>query len=554
MAGTGLAAGSSIRGATRLTESEGPGTESISYRRMSAEWELIHDLLGGTTKMRASRTTWLPQEPREKDGQYEIRLNRSFLYNALGNTVERIVSKPFSRTVTVGPDLLPPGLDMIEQDADFDGADLTSVARKLFEDGVSYGWANVLVDYPTVSTDLDLATERATRIHPYFVPVSPLNLISVSVSSDPVSGRTKIRECRIKEKAIVASGEFGEREVTRVLHIRSRGADVQDPGTWTRWEYNPERTTWNEIDTGPFTYPGDEIPMVRIPIGKKKSDTEADPPLRDLADLNLAHWQSLSDQRNILRFARLPILFQTGISEEEAERPVILGPVNVIRSVNSDAKMVFVEHSGKAIDAGAKDLKELEERMEVLGLQPFLQSSSGTTATEVGAHESRTMTSIQAWIRSLEDGLSLAYDFAATWLGEELPSDFSIDIFNEFGLSLRAIQDIKELQATRARGDITHETFLRELKRRSVLSDDVNIDEEIQRLSQGMDGAIPSPDPILDDDEADEWTTTEVDGHTHTFYEGDTQTSTEDGHTHGIAWVDGVPMIEDEDGHSHEAR
>ena len=39
----------------------------------------------------------------------------------------------------------------------------------------------------------------------------------------------------------------------------------------------------------------------------------------DLAWLNLAHWQSASDQRHILHVARVPFLFGRGLSEGEID-------------------------------------------------------------------------------------------------------------------------------------------------------------------------------------------------------------------------------------------
>ncbi|MBX8484820.1 DUF4055 domain-containing protein [Pseudomonas cichorii] len=40
-----------------------------------------------------------------------------------------------------------------------------------------------------------------------------------------------------------------------------------------------------------------------------------DPPFKDLAHLNIQHWQSKPDQDNILHVARVPILFGSGIAE-----------------------------------------------------------------------------------------------------------------------------------------------------------------------------------------------------------------------------------------------
>ena len=111
---------------------------SIEYDRMALNWPLLEDLLGGTSAMREARHNWLPREPRESHIAYENRLARSFLYNAFGDTVEKLVAKPFSRPVTVQGDI-PKPLDLIEKDVDMSGRDVTQLCRDVFRSLVVYG-------------------------------------------------------------------------------------------------------------------------------------------------------------------------------------------------------------------------------------------------------------------------------------------------------------------------------------------------------------------------------------------------------------------------------
>lgn len=88
--------------------------------------------------------------------------------------------------------------------------------------------------------------------------------------------------------------------------------------------------------------------------------------LIDLAWLNLAHWQSASDQRHILHVARVPILF--GRALQVADGEIEIGPNRLILADDPAAGLRFVEHFGTAIAAGRQDLVDLEDRMAVLGL------------------------------------------------------------------------------------------------------------------------------------------------------------------------------------------
>jgi hypothetical protein len=94
------------------------------------------------------------------------------------------------------------------------------------------------------------------------------------------------------------------------------------------------------------------------------------PALQDLADLNVAHWQSQSDQRNILHVARVPILFGAGIPDDVEGQPGFkVSAGSFTRATDPAAKLMFVEHSGAAIGAGDADLKNLEFQMQAMGLQ-----------------------------------------------------------------------------------------------------------------------------------------------------------------------------------------
>jgi len=122
--------------------------------------------------------------------------------------------------------------------------------------------------------------------------------------------------------------------------------------------------------------------------------------------------------------------------------------------------------------------------MKVLGLQPIMQRSGNQTATGRVLDESRTHTSIQAWIRSLENTLRQAFEYATRWSKQELPEDFSIDINNDFGLSERATDDVRSLIEMRKAAQISSETFLREVKRRGLLAEVVDIPTELAAIEQ----------------------------------------------------------------------
>ena len=464
-------------------------TTCTQYDEMTEKWDMFHDLLGGTFVMRKAERTWLPQEPSEENNAYKNRLARSTLYNAVGNTITRLVSKPYSRAITVRG-TVPDKLAKMEDDVDRKGTNLTQFGKEIFTAGVTYGLTHILVDYPETTGEETLQDEKDKELRPVFVHVKPPDLLAWTVARLS-NGKRIVTQVRIREYRSQVDGYEDEQvEYIRVLRIND----------WELWRYDKEVKDYVMEKSGTHTFG-------RVPIYTYNPNPSgfmmAEPPLEDLAHLNIAHWQSLSDQRNILRFARCGILFAKGFQEEEANG-IVISPTSIVKCTNEQGELKFVEHSGAAIAAGEKDIERLEQRMEVLGLQPLIERTAQSTATGKAIDESRTHTDIQAWIRGEENALVEAFRLAAEWVKTELAEDFSIDVYNEFSIGLGAA-DTETLIKLRGAREITQTTLLDEMKRRGVLSEAVDVESEIELLDvEALDAAPPMPELPFEEDEDDD--------------------------------------------------
>ena len=96
----------------------------------------------------------------------------------------------------------------------------------------------------------------------------------------------------------------------------------------------------------------------------------------------------------------------------------------MLKAKNPSAKLSYVEHEGRAIESGEKDIRRLKEEMVVLGMKPLLLNRPGTvTATASAIEEVEETSQLKTWVRGLESSLSTALDLALAWMGEEPPSD-----------------------------------------------------------------------------------------------------------------------------------
>ena len=484
-------------------------TPCAEYYEMAAKWGLIHDLLGGTQTMRDAGEKWLPIETEEKLQAYNNRVSRSFLYGALEDSIEKSASKPFSKPVTTQGDM-PEALVPMEDNIDNMGRNLTQFAKDVMLDALVHGLTHIFIEFPKTIDEADaddieerrsrltLADEKELGIRPYMVHIKACNMIGWRSEKDE-GGREQLTQIRFRETKIEPDGEWGD---TVVEYIR-----VWNTDSWELWKKGEDDKEYAIEDAGLHTYGG--IPLVTLYTDQKGFMT-ATPPFEKLAWKNLEHWQKSSDRSNYVHFAGIGVIFGAGFNDQEKKRKIVIGVNQSILVGSKDAKLSIVEHTGQAAGIMKDAIDEVVEQMVVLGLEPFLRKSGNITATGERIDDAKQNSNMQTWVRALEIVLRQAYIISATWLRLEVPDDWKVDIFNEFGLSASAAEDIKNLITMRTAREIDRETFLKEIKRRSILSDAVEVQDIMDALElEGPDlSDMPGPrkpgQPPEDDEEGDE--------------------------------------------------
>lgn len=478
------------------TEKKNPVSQPCqAYNEMAKHWELIDDLLGGTLAMRKAGTTWLPREPKEDDESYNARLGRSILFEGYEDATSDLASRPFSKPVTM-QGTLPESLQEVYDNPDGQGTDITQFAKDILSTCIHRGIAHILVDFPKTpagdGVKTSIADERRAGYRPIFVHIKPDQLIGWKSVIE--NGKTVLDMIRWKDTKTIYTSDFEEKKIN-IVRVYTRVG-------WQLWEEN-DKKEYVLVEDGGHTYP-DGIPLVTCYINKTGFMT-AKPAMLGLAWMNLAHWQSYSDQKNLLRFARFPLLFFSGINEADIEKDVVIGPGRKWSSTNENADCKFVEHTGAGIEAGQKDISDIEKRMELLGLEPLLSRSGDQTATGQSIDEAKSQSAIQSWIRAVETALRTAFEMAAKWLKTKISEEFNIDIYNDFGVSVRASADIDALLRMRQARDIDRITLLRETKRRGLLSE-MTDPEEVSALvdSEGPALGLMTANPDGEEGDNDE--------------------------------------------------
>jgi hypothetical protein len=446
-----------------------PSTTSAAYDYMFPKWRMINTLLGGTSAMRAARTEYLPQHPHESDRNYNDRLNTTTLLNMTELTLESLVGKPFSDPVKVEN---APDMEEFLKDVDLQGNAAGIFCRQWFREGIAKSFAHILIDMPRVdmTAPRTLADDLAEKNRPYWTLISPENVLFMSFAK--VDGVVQPIHIRIWETEIVQDG-FTERKVNRIR--------VLEPGWWTVYEERVDQKTrkvvWVYVDGG-------ETALSYIPWVTFYANTDGPmtgkPPLEDLAHLNIAHWQSMSDQRNILTVARFPMLAVSGAHDTPNNDVMVIGPRQLLATRAENGKFYYVEHTGKAIKAGADDLDKLEQDMAAYGAEFLRKRPGGSTATARALDSAEATSPLQDMTIRFIDCVEQALKITADW--EDKKFDGKVIITTDFGPEEVKDADMRVLAEARRNRDLSRVHFVAEMKRRGALADDFDNDQNVKEL------------------------------------------------------------------------
>ncbi|QYW02106.1 portal protein [Stenotrophomonas phage Sonora] len=468
-----------------------PATTSDAYDCMAPKWRLIDTLLSGTVAMREAGQEWTPRHEQESTVNYDFRLGQTVLLNMTEETLDQLSGKPFSEPMKLG-DNVPSAIKGEEDDSnsgltydiDLQGNNLDVFCQQWFREGLGKAFAHVLVDMPRPSPRPDnqprtLNDDRREGLRPYWNLIKPECLIFAR--AEMVNGTETLVHARILEHYTVQDG-FAEVEKCRIRVLERGHVQLWEPHPTKKKDGKPVWIMVDEWDTALQV-----IPLVTF-YANRTGFMTGKPPLEDLAWLNVAHWNSSSDQRNILRVARFPMLACSGASAEDSD-PVVIGPHQVLYNSDPQGKFYYVEHTGAAIEQGSKDLEALEEQMAMYGQQFLREKPGNETATGRALDTAENNSDLSAWAAKFEDAVAQALDFTAEWmsLSEE---GGSVEVVKNFNKAAEDAEGFKAIQNARDKRDLSRFTLLTSMVQRGYLPKDFNIDEDQERLLEEQDTAL----------------------------------------------------------------
>ena len=453
-----------------------PSTTIPAVDAMRVDWALVDALMGGTKAMRKAGRTFLPQWPKEDQIAYEDRIRLSTLFPAYAETVKNMTGRVFAEPIVVD-ESVPAPIQALLPNIDNQGNNLQVWAREQFSRGLSHGITYAVVDFPKMEEGSTLADQQQIAARPYAVEIKPEQVLGWK--SEVINGAQVLTQFRYVEwiEEDDPDDEFATKCVSQIR--------VLEPGSWRIYRQGKGRSKAYElIDEGSTTL--DYIPLAVFYTNRTGFMT-ACPPLLELAHLNIKHWQSQSDQDNILHVARVPLLLVKGVDsptsttgEPGDEITVSTGAVTYIP--NSEGDMKFVEHSGKAIEAGRQALQDLVDEMRMSGAKLLQKEKTPTkTATEATDDAATELSPLETMAEQFEDFLDQILQIMSDWLN--LGEGGSVQVRGNFDIDFASDTSVPALLNMTSQGRLSNQTLFEEYQRRGVISADRSWEIEQERLS-----------------------------------------------------------------------
>lgn len=429
--------------------------EKRDLNNMMVLYRLIRDCIKGSDAIKDGRVAYLPHpDPMNATSQvgiarYDSYIKRAVFYNITGNTVKGMLGQIFSRDPVIK---MPAQLQVMTEDVSGSGISLSQQSRQVAEDVIALGRHGLLTEYPRVEGPTSQADLNNGNVRPIILNFAPENIKNWRESI--VNNRRKYTLIVLKDKAdsITQSDEdFSEdySEVYRELRL------VNVDGNWIF-----KCRFWQQLEEGGPLLAGDWLiptksdgkPFDEIPfsfVGADNNDSSIDePPMRDIAELNVAHYRNSADYEESVFMLGQPTPVLTGLTvqwvkEVLADNPIIFGSRVAIK-LPSGATASILQAPANGMAKEAMDTKE--SQMVALGARLVQQRDVQRTASEYNGDRA-TQTSILATIsRNVTAAYLKCFKWACDYSGANY-SAIDFELNTDFDLAKMSPEEIAQVIA-----------------------------------------------------------------------------------------------------------
>lgn len=406
-------------------------------KKMHKLWAHIRMAIEGSRAIKANAEEFVPHPDTTKKGtkegndRFKAYIERAVWYGASASTVDGMLGQIFSRDpVFTGP---KDRFEMILNDATGGGLSVDQQARDVSEDALSLGRGGLFTDYSYVTTNgVSEAQEQTGEARPYIKFVIAEDLINWRERW--VDGAKRLTLVVFREETDADDDGFQiykdiiwrELRLVEGVYYQRMWREESGQMSFTEWvaPTKADGTTFSEI---PF-----------VVFGSKNNDPTIDmPPMRDLVELNIAHFRNSADYEEACFICGQPTLFMSGMSEHWVKN-VLKGTVTIGSRdgvpLPTGAQPHMLQAQANTMIKEAMDQKE--RQMVAIGAKLIDSDKTQRTFGEASMEASAQNSVLSRVSKNVSDAYTKALRWCAEFMGitekveYELNSDFDVSKMN----------------------------------------------------------------------------------------------------------------------------
>jgi len=443
--------------------------------------------------------TYLPKLKDQTTEDYKAYKTRAQFFNATWRTIAALSGMIFRK---------PPVIEVSEsiktylEDVTMSGINLHILAQRSTLEILTTGRMGILVDYPATSVEgMTKADAENLGLRPS-MQAYPAETI-INWRTGRIGNQTVLTMVVLSEDAeIEGDSEFERKTEThyRVLDLVNRKNEKTGE---TEVSYRVRE--FKIVDKEDVQIGGDIFPLMNnqplnfIPfyfLGVDDTTPETDePPLIDLADLNLDHYRLDADYKHGLHFTGLPTAVISGYAPENSGDKLYIGSSAAWCLPDPQAKAEYLEYTGQGLQAIEKAKASDEQQMAILGARLLTAEKKAVETSQTAQiHRAGESSILSAIAQTISIGLTSALRTFCAWAGTE-DKKASVTLNQEFLPPEVTPQELAGWLASWQAGapGFSDQGFFDLLQKREMVAPDVTLEDEQERIASKP---IPKPEIV----------------------------------------------------------
>lgn len=471
-----------------IDKNKGVATRHPEYEEYSPLWQRCDDAAEGQHAIHNAGKRYLPRLTDESDDAYSARVARSDFFNATWRTIAGFTGMAFSRDPKVA---VPSALEPYLTDINLEGVSLNDLAKDCVEQVLEYGRVGLLVDFPQIPgnvSGITVAAAESLGLRPKIVVYEAEHCINWRFAT--VNGRKVVSMVVLTEEASIAENEFEHKTETRYRVLDLDPAGLYRQRVFRKNDRNEDEQIGADIyplmNGKPMTF----VPFCFVGTGGKGDDIDA-PPLIDLVNANIAHYQINADYRHGLHFTGLPTPVISGYTPEKPSEKFYIGSLSAWVFPDPGAKASYLEFTGQGLEETRLALADKKNEMAVLGARMLTdQARKPATATQAVIETQGENSILAAIVISVSKAVEWALGVFAQWVGAT--GEITFEINRKFLPTPMDPQMIREMVAGWQAGAISESELFAKFQEGGVIAGEQTFEAHQEEVASNP-AAMPRP-------------------------------------------------------------